>query len=44
MPGYGLAADARAGVTDLDDGLVLPQVPHDGAPAWRRGSQDVLDL
>lgn len=38
------AADPVAVVADLDDGLVLPQVPHDRLPAGVGGGQDVLHL
>lgn len=31
-------------VTDFDDGLVLPEIPHGGSAAGAGRSQDVLDL
>lgn len=31
-------------VTDLDDGFILPQVPHNCFPAGGGRGQDVLDL
>ena len=44
MPGNSLAPYPGAGVIDLDDGVILPQVPHHRPPTGGGGDEDVLDL